>query len=104
MDGAIAGQLVTRVEMKGVSQGTGAKRNFITNQLARLPIQFNVTLRAPFYQLITSFKSLYDPAFVRDPRELGLLGGNGQPAPLSTTPDPHPGQPLIQPPAREHLP
>ncbi len=77
MEGPLTGEIVTRVRFDGVSQGEGAKTNFITKQLARLPIQFRVNIRAQFYQLITSMKSLYDPASVRDPRELGLLSDDG---------------------------
>ncbi len=73
MDGALEGEIVTRVRIDGVSQGEGASRNIITRKLASLPIRFNVNIRAPFYQLFSSLKSLYDPAAVRDPRELGLL-------------------------------
>ena len=78
MDGALEGEIVTRVRFSGVSQGEGAKRNFLTRRLAGLPLQFNVNLRAPFYQLITSFKSMYDPAYVRDPRDLGLIRADGK--------------------------
>ena len=73
MDGALEGEIVTRVRMDGVSQGEEASKNIITRKLASLPIRFNVNIRAPFYQLFSSLKSLYDPAAVRDPRELGLL-------------------------------
>ncbi|MEL7445965.1 MAG: hypothetical protein AAGK02_09140, partial [Pseudomonadota bacterium] len=38
-----------------------------------LPIRFNVNIRASFYELLTSMRSIYDPAFIRDPRSLGLL-------------------------------
>lgn len=79
LDGALEGEIVTRVRFRGVSQGKGAKSNFLTRRIARLPIQFNVNLRAPFMQLVTSFKSFHDPAFVRDPRELGLMDANGRP-------------------------
>lgn len=78
MDGAIAGDIVTRVRFDGVKQGAGARRNFITRRFARLPLQFNVNLRAPFYQLITSFKALYDPAYIKDPRTLGLIDARGR--------------------------
>lgn len=78
MEGPLTGEIVTRVRFDGVSQGEGAKRNFITKQLAKLPIQFRINIRAQFYQLITSLKSLYDPAAVRDPRELGLLSDDGR--------------------------
>lgn len=88
MDGAIAGDIVTRVRFDGVKQGAGAKRNFITQRFAKLPLQFNVNLRAPFYQLITSFKGLYDPAYIKDPRTLGLLDARGRriPRPAAVPP------------------
>lgn len=78
MDGALEGDIVTRVLFDGVKQGNGAKRNFITQRFARLPLQFNVNVRAPFYQLITSFKAMYDPAYIKDPRTLGLLDARGR--------------------------
>lgn len=73
MEGALEGEIVTRVRIDGVSQGEAASKNIITRRLASLPIRFNVNIRAPFYQLLSSLKSLYDPSAVRDPRELGLL-------------------------------
>lgn len=79
MRGDLEGEIVTNVKFDGVRQGAGTKRNFITRQVANLPIQFNVNIRAPFYQLITSFKALYDPAFVKDPRLLGLVDAQGRP-------------------------
>lgn len=78
MDGALAGDIVTHVSMQGVGQGKGAKSNFITNQIARLPLRFNVNITAPFMQLVTSFRSLYDPALVADPRALGLIDAHGK--------------------------
>ncbi len=88
MDGALTGQIVTRVRFDGVSQGDGAKSNFITRRLASLPIRFNINVRAPFYQLITSIRAMYDPAFVRDPRELGLVDENGTPIRRQVSPPP----------------
>ncbi|MDG5747313.1 YdbH domain-containing protein [Qipengyuania sp. XHP0207] len=78
MEGPLTGEIVTRVRFDGVSQGEGADGNFITKRLAALPLQFRLNIRAQFYQLLTSLKSLYDPAAVRDPRELGLLSDDGQ--------------------------
>jgi hypothetical protein len=78
LDGALEGELITRVSFDGISQGSKAKRNFITRQVARLPIQFNVNLRAPFFKLVTSLRSLYDPNYVPDPRALGLVGNDGK--------------------------
>lgn len=79
MDGAVEGEIVTRVRFDGVQQGAGAKSNFLTRTVARLPIQFNVNVRAPFYRLITSVKAFYDPAFIEDPRVLGLVDAAGKP-------------------------
>lgn len=73
MNGPLTGEIVTRVNFDGIRQGEGANHNFVTRQIAKLPIRFRVNIRAPFYQLITSLKATYDPAFVRDPRDLGLL-------------------------------
>ncbi|WP_247713050.1 intermembrane phospholipid transport protein YdbH family protein [Qipengyuania intermedia] len=78
MEGPLAGEIVTRVRFDGVQQGEGAKRNIVTRQIAKLPIQFRINIRAQFYQLLTSMKALYDPSAVRDPRELGLLSDDGQ--------------------------
>lgn len=79
LDGPLTGEIVTRVKFDGIRQGATAKRNILTQQIAKLPIRFNVNIHAPFYRLITSLKSMYDPALVRDPRELGLLDRNGNP-------------------------
>ncbi|MGH6785398.1 MAG: intermembrane phospholipid transport protein YdbH family protein [Novosphingobium sp.] len=99
MDGQLEGEIVTRVRFDGVRQGMTAKRNFITQRFANLPIQFNVNVKAPFYQLITSFKAMYDPAFVKDPRTLGLFDANGRPIkPEAVNPPPPPIRPSdIQP-------
>ncbi|WP_370191640.1 YdbH domain-containing protein [Qipengyuania sp.] len=78
MEGPLTGEIVTRVRFDGVSQGEGAKSNFVTRQLAALPLQFRINIKAQFYRLMTSLKSLYDPASVRDPRELGLLSDDGK--------------------------
>ncbi len=78
MNGPLTGEIVTEVRFDGVRQGEDAKTNFITKQLAKLPIQFRLNIRAQFYQLLTSLKAMYDPSSVRDPRELGLLSDDGK--------------------------
>ena len=95
MDGPLTGEIVTRVRFDGVSQGEGATSNFITRRIAQLPFRFIINIRAPFYQLITSIRAMYDPAAVRDPRDLGLIDefGNpirsetGEPVPEPVTPN-----------------
>lgn len=77
MDGPLTGELVTKVRFEGIGQGETAVSNIITRQIARLPIELRINIRAPFYQLISSTRSLYDPSAVRDPRSLGLLRGEG---------------------------
>ena len=78
MDGSLQGEMVTKVSFEGIRQGKGTRRNFITNQIAKLPIRFNVNLRAPFFKLVSSFRSLYDPSYITDPRTLGLVGPDGK--------------------------
>lgn len=77
MNGPLTGEIITRLRFEGVRQGDGARKNFVTRQIAKLPVRFRVNIRADFYSLLTNFKSMYDPAFVRDPRELGLLTTDG---------------------------
>lgn len=77
MNGPLSGEIITQLKFDGVRQGEGASRNFITRRIAKLPIEFRVNIRAQFHQLLTSFKSIYDPSFLRDPRDLGLLTSDG---------------------------
>jgi hypothetical protein len=77
VNGPLTGEIITQVRFDGVSQGEGAAQNFITRSVANLPIRFVINIRASFYSLISNLKSLYDPAAVRDPRELGLIDAEG---------------------------
>ncbi len=106
MDGQLEGEILTRVRFDGVKQGTAAKRNFITQRFAKLPLQFNVNIKAPFYQLITSFKAMNDPNYVKDPRDLGLIDAAGKPIRRQTVDPPLPVlKPSdIQPPASRNMP
>jgi len=78
LDGPLTGELVTKVNFEGIGQGESATSNFLIRQIARLPIRLRINIRAPFYQLISTTRSLYDPSAVRDPRGLGLIAGNGR--------------------------
>jgi len=51
MNGALAGDMITEVRFSGVSQGAGAKSNFLIRRLQKLPFVFNVRIQAPFRQL-----------------------------------------------------
>ena len=104
LDGSLEGEIVTRIKFDGVKQGAGAKRNFATRQFANLPIQFNINIRAPFFQLIGTFRSLYDSRYVADPRTLGLIDQAGRPiAPAPVAPATPAASP-IQPPVSEKKP
>ncbi|WP_246544228.1 YdbH domain-containing protein [Novosphingobium profundi] len=78
LDGSLSGEIITRIQFSGVSQGAGAKRNFLTRQVAKLPIRFIVNIKAPFFQLFGNMRSLYDSNYVADPRALGLVGKDGK--------------------------
>ena len=98
LQGRLDGELVTKMRIDGASQGVGAKRNFITQRFAKLPIRFNINIRGPFHQLITSFKSLYDPTYVKDPRSLGLIGAGAASAGVTQRPPVPPAKPPATPP------
>ncbi len=111
MDGDLSGEMVTRVRFEGVQQGKGASRNFITRQIARLPLQFNVNIRAPFQKLIANFKTLYDPTFLPDPQRAGLIDAAGKPIsqpqdgpPPVPVGNPSPAKPGVQLPESEKKP
>jgi hypothetical protein len=108
LDGDLGGEIVAKVQFNGVSQGKGTKSNFITRQLAHLPIQMNVNVRAPFFALISSFKSFYDPSYLspivqeklRAEQEKAHPKGGKKPIPAI----PAPAQPAIQPAESEKKP
>ncbi|NMW31668.1 exoprotein [Altererythrobacter sp. RZ02] len=91
MEGALTGDIVTRVRFDGVKQGKGTEQNFITRQIADLPIRLNVNIRAPFYKLLGTYQSIYDPSTQRDPRDLGLVGPDGNP--IAAPQEPAPADP-----------
>jgi len=97
VDGPLTGEIITHVRFDGVSQGAGAKQNFITRRIGKLPFRFVVTITAPFYQVITNIKSMYDPTMIQDPRELAgrglLLDERGNAIPADRLPSsPVPGE------------
>lgn len=81
VDGNIGGEVVTEVRFRGLQQGSEAKRSYITRQLAKLPIEFNVRIQAEFLSLIGSLRALYDAEYAAQ-RYKGLLD----------TPPPVPGE------------
>lgn len=72
LNGDLEGEIITVINFKGIKQGQGAQQNFITRQLAKIPIEFNLQVEAQFFQLITTARDFYDPEFLVQ-RNLPLL-------------------------------
>jgi hypothetical protein len=102
LSGSLEGEIITSVTFDGIKQGEGASSNFVTRQIARLPIRFRLNIRAPFIQLVSSVRSLYDPAFIRDPQMMGLSLPAGEPKPPA--PPTNPAQPAMPPAPAVRLP
>lgn len=94
MNGPLAGEMVTEVRFAGVSQGEGAKSNFLVRRLQKLPFVFNVRIKAPFRGLIDSAASFYDPKRLIDRNLPALLEEQNKRA----------APPTIQPPASDIMP
>ncbi|GAB5349440.1 intermembrane phospholipid transport protein YdbH family protein [Alteriqipengyuania sp. 357] len=77
VEGPLSGEILTKLRFRGIGQGEGAESNFITRRIAKLPLEFRVNITAPFFALVSNLRSFFDPAFVRDPRTLGLLSDDG---------------------------
>lgn len=98
MNGPLAGDMVTEVRFAGVSQGEGAKSNFLIRRLQRLPFVFNVRIKAPFRSLIDTAASFYDPKRLVERNLPALLEEQNKRADPPATP------PTIQLPASENMP
>ncbi|WP_245832843.1 intermembrane phospholipid transport protein YdbH family protein [Sphingomonas mucosissima] len=94
MNGPLAGDMVTEVRFAGVSQGEGAKSNFLVRRLQRLPFVFNIRIQAPFRSLIDTAASFYDPKRLVERNLPALLEEQNKRA----------APPTIQPPASENMP
>jgi hypothetical protein len=94
INGPLAGEMVTDVRFEGVSQGVGAKSNFIIRRLQRLPLVFNIRITAPFRGLIDSARSFYDPARLIERNLPALIDEQKRRA----------APPVIQPPASRNTP
>ena len=105
MNGPLAGEMITEVRFAGVSQGAGAKDNFLIRRLQKLPFVFNVRIQAPFRQLIDSAQSFYDPRRLIERNLPALIKAQddavraAKPTPPTTSAD----QP-VKAPESEHMP
>lgn len=115
MNGDLGGELVTDVKFSGISQGTGARRNFLTKQIAKLPFEFNISIKAPFRQLLDSGRRYYDPSIdaqanvnqliLEEEKRKNQQNPGKMPTapavPLSPTPTPAPAPPPMPVPSKE---
>nr|WP_255587185.1 YdbH domain-containing protein [Hephaestia mangrovi] len=99
MNGPLAGEMVTQVKFAGIHQGAGTHANFLVKRLMHLPFVFNVTIHAPFRQLITSVQSFYDPNSLPKDKIKELLDQEQQQSERTT-----PAKPPIQPTESETVP
>ncbi|MGH6697077.1 intermembrane phospholipid transport protein YdbH family protein [Sphingopyxis sp.] len=95
LNGDLDGEMVTDIRFGGVGQGEGAMRNFLTNQVAKLPLIFNVKIRAPFRQLLTSAKGFYDPSLLIEQNLPALIRAQEEAEKAKITP--------VQPPESEPM-
>jgi translocation and assembly module TamB len=71
--GKVDGEIITKVSFSGVQQGSLAKRNFITKQLSKIPLEFNVSISGQFMSLIGNLRGLYDPNYIPPSIVEGLI-------------------------------
>ncbi|AJA08887.1 hypothetical protein SKP52_09900 [Sphingopyxis fribergensis] len=95
LNGDLDGEMVTDIRFGGVGQGEGASRNFLTNQVAKLPLVFNVKITAPFRQLLTSAKGFYDPSLLIEQNLPALMRAQEEAEKAKITP--------VQPPESEPM-
>jgi hypothetical protein len=122
LNGDLAGEILTNFNIDGVRQGDGTSQNFITREIAKLPIRFKINVRSDnFYLLATIVRGLFDPTVFGNPIDQGLLqvqGGAFVPRGSAEPPPPSPApetpqetadvqrrdEPAVQPPESDDLP
>jgi hypothetical protein len=76
LNGNLAGEIITNSNIDGVRQGEGASQNFVTRELAKLPIRFKVNVRSEnFYTLATIVRGLFDPTVFASAAEVERFVG-----------------------------
>lgn len=88
LNGSLAGEILTSFKIDGVRQGEGTSRNFITRQLAQIPIRFNVNVYSEnFFIFSKVVRGFFDPT-IFDQENVREQLGIGRLTPIRPTPDP----------------
>ncbi len=65
LNGPLDGEMVSTINFRGVNQNPDSKpKGFIARQLAGLPFKFNIVVRAPFRQLLSTARTFQDPTLI----------------------------------------
>jgi translocation and assembly module TamB len=71
LDGALDGEIVSRVRFTGTNQAPVAPSGLI-RAFTGLPFRFNIVVRAPFRGLVNTARSLQDPGLLVQPLDSGI--------------------------------
>lgn len=102
LDGALAGEFLTRIEMNGIARDIQGPRRTagglsgmvfgrVLNQLARIPFHFNIRVQGPFRALLATGRSFQDPSDLIRASLPELLQGQTTPEPPV---QPHESEPV----------
>ncbi len=65
LNGPLDGEMVSTINFRGVNQNPASKpTGYIARQLAGLPFKFNIVIRAPFRQLLSTAQTFQDPSIL----------------------------------------
>lgn len=103
LDGALAGEFLTRIDMAGIARDAAAPRRAgggisgmifsrVLGQLARIPFHFNIRVQGPFRALLATSRSFQDPSDLIRASLPDLVNS------------PTSAEPSVQPPASGHVP
>ena len=92
LDGSLEGEFVAGIELDGVARNTaltvapaGGLRGMVAGraltQLAKIPFEFNITVKGPFRALIGTMRSLHDPTLLLQSTLPDLMRGRPEAPP-----------------------
>jgi hypothetical protein len=65
LNGALDGEFVAGIELDGIARNAptpGGITGHVFRQLAKIPLEFNITARGPFRAIIATMRSMKDPS------------------------------------------